>query len=275
VNIPLGVATAMSAATFFATADFSGAVVSRRVGPLPAAFSVQLVGGALLGGLLLVEAPSIRGAALGFGLLAGLGIGIGLLALYRALAAGSMGVVAVLTGVVASIVTLVFDIGAGGHPPSLLQVTGMAIAIGGAALSARLGTVTRAIALLSIIGGCGFGASFIAFNLAAGESPIAVLFAARLSALTLLGGAWLLSEPRLFTMRPLIAVAGALDTAANGLILVAVSLMPVSLATSISSAFPPILTMFIARVVLREGLPRLAYLSVVFGCIGIGLMFVG
>ena len=39
MNLPLGVAAATAAALSFGTADFSGAVVSRRVTPLSAALS--------------------------------------------------------------------------------------------------------------------------------------------------------------------------------------------------------------------------------------------
>ena len=182
-----------------------------------------------------------------------------------------MGVVAVLTGVVASGLTLGYDTLVAGQAPSLVQVGGMACAIGGAALSSRLGTVSPRVAALSLVGGCAFGGSFIAFNLAAAESPVTVLFVARLAAIVLLGGVWLTQAGRRLTLHPLIAVAGVLDTVANLLMLVAVTLVPVSLATAISSANPPIVTMLLARFVLGEGLPRLAYVSVGLACVGIGL----
>ncbi|MEX0624929.1 MAG: EamA family transporter [Chloroflexota bacterium] len=275
MDLPLGVAAAAAAALFFATADFSGAVVSRRATPLSAAFSVQLISGVALAIVLVATAQEVRPFAVGIGLIAGLGVAIGLLALYEALSIGAMGVVAVLTGVVASALTLAFDILVAGRAPSALQLTGMACAIAGAAVSARLGTVTIRVAVLSLVVGCAFGASFIAFNLAAGESLVTVLFAARLAAIVLLGAIWALRPGRRLAVHPLIALAGALDTAANLLIMVAVSLVPVSLATAISSADPPIIIMFLARSILGEGLPRLAYLSVALGCAGIGLMILG
>src|SRR6185503_11281940 len=268
MNLPLGVATATGAALSFGVADFSGAVVSRRFTPLSAALLVQVISGAGLAAVLLVTGQEIRPFAVGIGLVAGLGVALGLLALYEALSTGARGVVAVLTGVVASALTLGYDTLVAGQAPSLVQ-------IGGAALSSRLGTVSPRVAALSLVGGCAFGGSFIAFNLAAAESPVTVLFVARLAAMVLLGGVWLTQADRRLTLHPLIAVAGALDTVANLLMLVAVTLVPVSLATAISSANPPIVTMLLARFVLGEGLPRLAYLSVGLACVGIGLMFLG
>lgn len=275
MNLPLGVAAATLAAVSFGSADFAGAVVSRRVTALSAALSVQVISGAGLAIVLVATTHEISPFALGIGLVAGVGVAIGLLAVYQALAIGAMGVVAVLTGVVASALTLGFDVLVAGQAPSPLQVAGIACAITGAALGARLGTVTVRMVVLSIVAGCAFGGSFIAFNLAAGQSVVTVLFAARLAAIVLLGAIWALSPGRQLTVHPIIAVAGALDTVANLLMLVAVSLMPVSLATAISSADPPIIVMFLARFVLGEGLPRLAYLSVGLACAGIGLMFVG
>jgi drug/metabolite transporter (DMT)-like permease len=275
VNLPLGVATATAAALSFGVADFSGAVVSRRFTALSAALSVQVISGAGLAAVLLVTGQEIHPFAVGIGLVAGLGVALGLLALYEALSVGAMGVVAVLTGVVASALTLGYDTLVAGQAPSLVQVGGMACAIGGAALSSRLGTVSLRVASLSLVGGCAFGGSFIAFNLAAAESPVSVLFVARLAAIVLLGGVWLTQTGRRLTLHPVIAVAGVLDTVANLLMLVAVTLVPVSLATAISSANPPIVTMLLARFLLGEGLPRLAYLSVGLACAGIGLMFVG
>jgi drug/metabolite transporter (DMT)-like permease len=275
MNLPLGLATATAAAVSFGVADFSGAVVSRRVTPLSAALSVQVISGAGLAAVLVLTGQEMRPFAVGIGLVAGLGVALGLLALYEALSVGVMGVVAVLTGVVASALTLGYDTLVAGQAPSIVQVGGMGCAIAGAALSSRLGTVSMRVAVLSLVGGCAFGGSFIAFNLASGESPVTVLFVARLAAILLLGGAWATQAGRRLTMHPLIAVAGVLDTAANLMMLVAVTLIPVSLATAISSANPPIITMFLARFVLGEGLPRSAYLSVGLACVGIGLMFLG
>ena len=275
MNLPLGVAAASAAALAFGTADFSGAVVSRRLTPLSAALSLQLISGAGLAVLLVATSQELRPIAIGIGLVAGVGVAIGILALYEALSTGAMGVVAVLTGVAGSALTLGFDVLIAGRTPSAMQLAGMGCAIAGASFSARLGTVSVRVALLSVVGGCAFGASFIAFNLAAGQSSVAVLFAARLAAIVLLGAAWAVRPGRRLTIHPLIAFAGGLDTAANLLMLVAVSVVPVSLATAIASANPPIITMLLARFVLGEGLPRSAYLSVGLACAGIGLMFLG
>jgi drug/metabolite transporter (DMT)-like permease len=73
----------------------------------------------------------------------------------------------------------------------------------------------------------------------------------------------------------LIGLAGILDTLANGLMLVAVTLTPVSLATAITSAEPPVIVMLLARGVLGEALPGTAYRAIGLGSIGIALMLLG
>jgi drug/metabolite transporter (DMT)-like permease len=275
VNLPLGVGLATSAALSFASADFCGAVVARRVTPLSAALSVQVISGAGLGLLLLVSSTTVTPAATGIGLVAGIAVAIGIVTLYQALAAGGLGVVAIITGVVASSLTLAYDIVVNGQPPSGLQLAGMAVAVGGAGFTARMGTVTTRIVILCVLAGASFSASFIFYNRAAGENPISVLFSARLSAVILLVLLWLVTRPRQLTVHPLIAAAGVLDTAANALMLAAVSLMPVSLATAISSADPPVIVMVLARLFLGEALPRTAYLAVALAAAGIGLMLLG
>lgn len=275
MDLPLGVAMAAAAALSFGAADFSGGVVARRVTPLSAALSVQVISGAGLAAVLVATEQQLSPFSVGIGLVAGLAVASGLLALYEALSVGAMGVVAVLTGAAASLLTLGYDILVAGQAPSIVQVGGMACAIAGAALSSQLGTTSLRVAALSLIAGCAFGGSFIAFNLAAGESPITILFAARLAAIVLLGAVWAMQAGRRLTLHPVIAVAGVLDTAANLLMLVAVTLIPVSLATAISSANPPIIVMFLARLFLGERLPRSVYLSVGLACVGIALMLLG
>jgi len=225
--------------------------------------------------VLVATAQEVRPVAVGLGLTAGVCVAVGILALYQALSSGAMGVVAVLAGVAATATALAFDGIVGGRPPSAIQLGGIACAMAGAAASTRLATVTFRVAAWSLVGGWAFGASFIAFNLATGQSVITVLFATRIAAAVLLGAIWALRRGRRIPMNPLMGLAGALDTLANLLMMVAVSLVPVSLATAISSADPPIVTMFLARMVLGEALPRSAYLSVGLACAGIGLMVLG
>jgi drug/metabolite transporter (DMT)-like permease len=236
---------------------------------------VQIISGAALGLLLIASGSMVTTTAAALGVAAGLAVAIGILGLYQALTAGAIGVVAIVTGVAASSLTLAYDVVIGGHPPSILQFTGIAVAISGAAFSARMGVVTGRIVGLCIVAGVAFGASFIVYNRAVGENPVAVLFWARVSAIPVLAALWVAGKPRQLTWHPLIGAAGLLDTAANGLMIGAVTLMPVSLATAISSANPPVIVMVLARALLSEALPRTAYLAVALAAVGIGLMLLG
>jgi drug/metabolite transporter (DMT)-like permease len=276
VSLLLGLAAATGAAISFGAADFAGGTVSRRLSPLAAALAVQLIGATGLALVVVVTSQEIRPFAIATGLLAGIAVAAGLFALYAALSFGAMGAVAALTGLTASALTLGFDVTVTGRVPSAVQAVGIACALIGGVASTRLAAVSKQALLWSVAAGVAFGACFIAFDLAAGESPLSVLFSARISAAVLLGAAWALRQPRRrLVIGPVIVMAGALDTLANLLMLVAISLIPVGFATAIATAYPPIVTMFLARFVVGEALPKAAYLSVGLACAGIGLLVVG
>jgi drug/metabolite transporter (DMT)-like permease len=276
VSLLLGIAAATGAAISFGTADFAGGIVSRRLSPVAAALAVQLVGAAGLALVLIVTGQEIRPLAIATGLLAGIGVAAGLFALYAALSLGAMGAVAALTGLTASALTLGFDVAVTGRVPSAVQALGIACALIGGLSSTRIAAVSVPAVLWSVAAGVAFGACFIAFDLAVGENPLSVLFAARISAAVLLGAAWALRRPdRPLQLGPVIVMAGVLDTLANLLMLVAISLIPVGFATAIATAYPPIVTVFLARFVVGEALPSAAYLAVGLACAGIGLMVIG
>lgn len=123
-------ALALLAALFLGVADFLGGVLSRRVAQITVLVLSQLVATAAVVPRVLLEpiGPDAL-PAYGWGALSGVGAAVGVSALYRALAIGTMGVVApisalgVLVPVAAGLV--------GGDAPGALLVIGMIVAVVG------------------------------------------------------------------------------------------------------------------------------------------------
>jgi drug/metabolite transporter (DMT)-like permease len=71
-----------------------------------------------------------------------------------------------------------------------------------------------------------------------------------------------------------VAFAGALDVAANGMVVLAFATVPVGIAAALSGTYP-LATMLLARTFLGEALPRLGLLAVLLGVSGIVLISIG
>ena len=107
----LAFAYGLASAVIWGTGDFSGGVASKRNSVYSVIILSQLIGGALLMALafLLEERiPSLD--ILLFGGAAGISGTIGLVALYRGLAGGRMGIVAPLAAVVTAVLPVVVGI---------------------------------------------------------------------------------------------------------------------------------------------------------------------
>ena len=117
----------------FGTGDFFGGLATRRAPMLSVLVVSQGVGlvGMLAAALIAGGTPT--GADLLLGAAGGLVGGAGVALLYRALATGTMALVAPVTGVVAAIVPVAVGIGAG-ERPALLQLLGIALAVVAVAL---------------------------------------------------------------------------------------------------------------------------------------------
>jgi len=268
---------AVTSAIAFGSGDFLGGSAARRNDALRVAAVVQAVG---LVGLLVVAAVAgrgVTGAALAFGVMAGVGGGVGLAALYRAMASGSMGLVTGLTGVTASLVVLGVDAALRGVVPSPVQLIGVACALGAAWLVAGVkgNAVTAGFIGVALLAGSAFGIYFLLLERAAETSPLWGLVAARLAGTAVLLGAiglrWADFRP---DWRPLIG-AGLLDAGASGLIVAALLLIPVGLAAAVSNANTPLVAMVLAWLLLGERVPRTGLAAVGLACMGIALIALG
>jgi drug/metabolite transporter (DMT)-like permease len=254
---------ALVAAAFYGLSDFLGGVTSRRSSVWPVGLLACV--GALAGSVVvaLFETGDPSGADVVWGLVAGVGSGLGTAFLYRGLAAGRMGVVAPVSAVGAVLVPLLVAVVTGERPAAFGWV-GIVVALPGIWLVSREESGIAAPdagdngLLDGIVAGLGFGVLFAALGQvpdAAGYWPLvgtqAVSVVALAVAAVALGGD---PVPRERT-HAWGLVAGVLATLAVLFFLLANSHGMLSIAAVITSLYPAF-TVLLAITVLRERVHR-------------------
>ena len=251
---------AMGGALCWGVGDFFGGLAAKRLAVLAVVVVSQAVG---LAGLLLwvrVAAEPFPGVvdllpAAG----AGVAVLVGVLAFYRGLAIGAMGIVAPISAA-GPVVPLAVD-AAHGTIPTALQVLGIALIVGGiATLSnepaatgrARVATGTG----LAIFAALGFGLFFVGIDAGADESGSWAVVAARTAAVSIgivaaLATSTSLRPPR--SLLPMLAFVGIVDTFANVLVATATTHGSIGIVAVLSSIYP-LVTVVLARLVLGERL---------------------
>lgn len=274
-----GVGLALGAAATWGAGDVAGGVAARRAGGLVVAGGAQLIGFLLLVGALLLLQPGPPDApTLLLGGVAGVFGGLGLAALYRALAQGSMGLVSAVAGVGGVFISLGVGVLVWGDAISLLQLAGVGCAVAAAAASSgatRQG-VSRQGLIFALGAAVGFGLWFVFVDRAAEGGQLWALVAARGAATLVVGGMALARAEGhlLHGAGPLVALAGLLDVAANGLVVLSFATLGVGIAGALSGLYP-LVTMLLARVLLGESLPGLGLVAVLIAVAGIVLIALG
>ena len=134
---------ALGSAVFYGSADFFGGLTARRANTIATVFVSQFVGLVLL----LVVLPFLPAATVSsrdwiWGIVAGLSGGIGVALLYRALAVGTMAVVAPITAVCAAMIPVLFAF-VMGERLRALTFAGIALALVAIALVSQPPNVER------------------------------------------------------------------------------------------------------------------------------------
>jgi drug/metabolite transporter (DMT)-like permease len=279
-------ALALLSSLLWGTADFLGGTASRRVDALRVVLVSQAVALAALVPLVAVLGPEVSGRTVVIGVVAGL-VGPGaLLAFYRALALGTMGVVAPIAalGVVVPVIAGLID----GEEPSAAQAAGIAIAVVGVVLASgpelqgagRGGTRPLLLALGAALG---FGIVFVLLATGSDDAGTAevvlVLLAMRATSVVVLGGLVLarggrsaIAVPR--SDLPVLAVIGAFDVGANGTFAVASQSDLVSVVAVLASLYPAV-TAVLAWRLHRERLRPLQRAGVGAALAGVVLLSAG
>ena len=240
--------------------DFCGGLASKRTHVYGVIITSQIVGVSLLIGLALVfgEAlPSLDQLALGG--MAGFAGAIGLIALYRALSTGRMGVAAPVAAIVGAALPVLVGFAIDG-PPGVLQLIGFAVAL----MAVWLITQTPDAALrlrelrLPLVAGLAFGVFFVMIGTVREGAVFWPLVAARC---TSLGALWITAtltrQPRLADRSHwrLVVLVGVLEVGGNAFYALAGQTGRLDVAAVISSLYPAT-TVWLAWLILKERLSR-------------------
>jgi drug/metabolite transporter (DMT)-like permease len=279
----MAAALALLSSVLWGTADFLGGTATRRLPVLTVLRASQLV--ALVGLVPVAIVTGELGAERGY-VLPGIAAGvIGMVALgsfYRALALGTMGIVAPIAalGVVVPITVGL----ARGEAPTALQGAGMVVAIVGVVLASGqelrgepTGVGARPM-LLAAVAAAGFGCVLllVAEGSDAGGSAVMMLLTMRCASVVVLGVLGL-ARPAEASVRgdvPLLVVIGVCDVAANGAFAVASQSELVSITAVLASLYP-VVTALLARQVHHERLTPIQLAGVGGALLGVALLASG
>jgi drug/metabolite transporter (DMT)-like permease len=277
----------LASALTYGLSDFLGGILSRRTSPWVIAVSAQTTAMVLWSAIALAAGGEPTGRDLAWGILSGVGGGIGAAFLYRGLGAGSMSVVAPVSAVGSALIPVAAGF-VGGERPTAITWLGVLVALPAIWLVSLVDTSVapadgrprrgRAAELTdAMLAGLGFGVLFTALGQVpeqAGLAPLAVSYVVAVVATAALaaalGAAWL---PRDRSAVSGIGV-GLLGSSATVLFLLATQSGLLTIAAVLSSLYPAT-TVLLAAVLLRERISRaqggglaLAALAVVLVTVG-------
>lgn len=261
--MPMTILLAGTTAALFGFSDFFGGVASRRDSEVTVTATAHLVGLLLLVvELVLFPATAVTPRDLLLGAAVGLAGGIGVTALYGALARGRMGVVAPITAALSGSLPALYDL-ARGTALRPLALAGLGVALLAIVIVSSVGHPEDRAAMppiaigLSLLAGVAFSCCFILLSFVGKSAGIAPLVAARFVSAGLLTGLVLLRGRGRFRLaRPALVpalAAGALDVTANVAMLAAIRIGPLAIASVLGSLYP-VATILLARFVLKERL---------------------
>jgi drug/metabolite transporter (DMT)-like permease len=185
--------------------------------------------------------------------------GIGIVALYKGLAVGRMGVVAPVTGVLAAAIPVVFGIVVEGLPGPLV-VIGIGLAIVAVILVSRVddgraGPSGIGLALLAGVAIGAFGVAISQISEGHAFGPLTIIRGAEallIGAVVVIGRQAWRADLRLL---PQMAGVGVLDMAGNASFILAVQAGALSVAAVLSSLYP-VTTVVLATLILNERITR-------------------
>lgn len=260
----------------------SGTLAGRASRTLPAlhvAMAVEwgaLVVMAVTAGIVAAPAPDAR--HIGMAVLAGAFAALGNVLMYRALAIGSMGLVAPVAAAGAAVPVIVFGLATGDHP-STMSMTGAAITLMGIAAVARApGIATRRGLGLAALSALAYGIYFDFLDVAADGGVVWATTISRAAAAMTLSIAVLVAGRRagVFNSRLLLRVAaiGLLDAFATLSYAAAATHGFISLIAVIASLYP-LTTAALAYVLFGERLGRWQLLGALVTMAGVSLVLLG
>ncbi len=270
------VAFGLASAATFGVGDFSGGLATRRTSVRTVIVISHTVGLILLLVLALLRGePTPLTVDILWGAAAGVVGQVGLVAMYRAMAIGQMGIAAPITAVLSATLPAVFGMITQGLPDAP-HLVGFVLALSGVWIISRPdGTADRPVGLwLAVLGGCCFGGFLILLAQVHQNAVFWPLAAARSASIVAQLGIAIFSRgfarpsPRLL---PLIMLSGAMDVGGNVFFLLAEQSGRLDVAGVLSSLYPAT-TVLLAFWILKERLTRIQQLGVLLALIAVPLI---
>ena len=260
------VAFSLGSAFCWGIADFSGGLASKQANVYKVVLTAHTTGFVLMVLLALLRGepvPSVH--TLLWGVAAGTAGTIGLVALYRGLAIGKMGVVAPITAVLTAVLPMSYGLFSQGLPRTI-QLYGFALAAVGIVLISRpertSGTEASGFPKglgFALLASLGFGFFLIFIKFAGVTAVYWPLAAARFPAVILMSIMAMISrQPSNFDRRivRLALTAGVLDTLGNVTFILANQTGRLDVAAVLSALYPA-MTVALAFFVLKERVTRM------------------
>lgn len=299
----MAVALALLAAVVYGTADFGGGLASRRAPAIQVALASQVLGALILIPFV-VFGSAVVWADVGWGMAAGFFGGLAIAVFYRALAGGTMSVVAPVSALTAVGLPVLFAV-VTGERPAAIQVVGIVAALVAIVLVSQerpddpaladeeplvhipqleelaadddAALSVRSAFLLALLAGTLFAPLYIFFDQAGDGAVPWALIGARLASIPTLLVLALVTRTSLKPDRdvlPLMAVVGVFDMLANIFIVLAFDHGLLTVVAVISSLYPA-MTVILARVVLKEHLERIQVVGLFSALAAIALISAG
>jgi len=257
----------LGSAAAWGAGDFSGGFASRKGNLLGVVLLSQLLGGLILAIMALVFSETIPPFEhLFYGIIAGIFGNFGLIALYKGLAQGRMGIVAPLSAVLTALIPIGYTAFFEGLP-TITQLLGFLFFIVAVWLLSSVGAgfrMTLKELFLSIAAGLGFGLFFIFIDRANDLSIFWPLVGARVASVSFLFIIILMSGK---SAQPLtgqwifIVITGILDAAGNAFFSMAAHLGRLDVSAVLGSLCPAA-TVLLAWFFLKERLHQKQWIGV-------------
>ncbi len=273
----LAIGYGICSAITWGAGDFSGALATQRGNVLRVIFFSQVIGALLLSLLLIsFETGMPSPGCFIWGGLAGISGILGLVALYKGLAVGRMGIVAPISAVVTALLPIVVGLFIDGLPKTS-QIFGFAIALLAVWFLSAAGNMSSAIKsqwVLAVLAGIGFGGFFVCIDHVADQSIFWPLVGARIASVSLMGSILITRGQMAFPKRSQwlhIFLAGALDIAGNAFFALASQIGRLDISAILASMYPAS-TVLMARFFLNEHLSLRQWLGLTAALMALALI---
>jgi len=272
------IALALGASFTWGVSDFFGPLKGRTLGALRVLVYVQFGGLIAIAMIVAIRGKGPADPGVLFAIPAAISGTLGFYAYYRGMAVGAMSIVAPIAGVSAAIPVVVGILS--GDRPSLWQWLGIVATLGGVFLASREpgrgGRVAAGVGL-ALLAAIGFGGYFPPMH-AAGNADFwwaSLIF--RMTSTSVILMAVAIRRPSLAVAPievPLLALVGIGDMLGNFLFAAASTSGLVSV-TSVLASLYPIVTVVLARLVLKERVARSQEAGIALTLAGVALISVG